>query len=161
VGADGSLASVEARYVLADSSLDLAGTIVARDPATGVRLVRVGGRVVLLSSVTGLYDDPGDTWSGGPVTYTRRRCDGGTLSVLLETDAHLYRSAQTVTARSAGAVRRVSIEPTEQATLIVPLRPGAARTCIAVFSTARLLVRADVDPSSSDRRPLGAHFLRF
>src|SRR5207245_1167100 len=62
--ADGDLVAgdqvVRAQYVLADGSTDVAGTVVARDPL-GLKLYRVGGPVVLLSRVTGLYRN--DTWS--------------------------------------------------------------------------------------------------
>jgi dolichyl-phosphate-mannose-protein mannosyltransferase len=145
---------VRARYVLADGSTDIAGRVVAADPRIGLRLYRVNGPVVLLSHVTGLY--PNDTWSGRTATYERVDCGGGRLSVLLGSDPSLYRADQVVTARVGGrVVGRVSIPPTAQRRLTVPLRPSGG-TCRAVFTVGRTKA-----PGRGDPRPLGAHFLAF
>jgi hypothetical protein len=72
----------------------------------------------------------------------------------------LFHSAQTVVARSGTAVARARIEPAAEATLRIPLRPVGG-TCTVVFTAARTVVPAQVDPASSDTRRLGARFLRF
>ena len=54
--------------------------------------------------ISGLY--PNDTWSGDEVTWTRKRCRGGTLTVALSSDPELFQDDQLVTARVAGGTRR-------------------------------------------------------
>jgi hypothetical protein len=156
--ADGRLVGAGSpRYVLAGGGVDLAGTVVAEDRATGLRLFRADRPLVVLTRVTGVDDD---AWAGRRVTYRRARCRGGTLAVQLQTDVRLFHSAQTVVARSGTAVARARIEPAAEATLRIPLRPVGG-TCTVVFTAARTVVPAQVDPASSDTRRLGARFLRF
>ena len=98
-----------------------------------------------------------DTWGGRVVTYRRTRCSGGTLSVRLGADEHLFDSAQTVTAREGGrVVARIRIEPAEQPTLVVPLRRGDHGDCTVVFTAATLRT-----PGPGDPRRLGAHYYSF
>jgi hypothetical protein len=155
--ADGTLvtasrAAPRVRYAV--SYVDIAGVPLARDPQIGLTLFRVDGPMVILTRVRGV--DP-DTWGGRVVTYRRARCRGGTLSVRLGTDEHLFESAQTVTARDGKRVlARVRIEPTEQPTLVVPLRRGADGACTVVFTAAKLRT-----PGPGDRRRLGAHYYSF
>ena len=55
----------------------------------------------------------------------------------------------------------ITISPTQQATLVVPLRPDAAGSCEVTF-TSRLLRRPSrVQPGSKDHRRLGTHFYTF
>jgi hypothetical protein len=154
---------VRAQYALTSDGADLAGRVIGRDPRIGAYLVRVNGPVVVIKTdVHGLYNDPGDTWSGKRVTYARSSCTGGRLSVLLQSDASLYDEDQIVTAtvagRRAGSVR---VPPARLARLRVPLVPGPGRVCRVRFDVAKTLVPADVIPGSTDTRPLGVHFLRF
>jgi len=168
--ADGTLVAdgrpVRAEFVLADQSAGVRGNEVARDPVAGTVLYRTGGPIVLLASVTGLY--PNDTasappWSGRTVTYTRRGCNGGTLSVDLANDPALFQSAQTVTARTGGRlVGRVRIEPAGRAALTVPVDPTPGTdVCVVRYEVGRTLVPAQVEPGSTDTRPLGALFVSF
>jgi hypothetical protein len=155
--ADGTLVTASRsvpRVRYAVSYVDIAGTPLARDPRIGLTLFRVDGPMVVLTRVRGVYPD---TWGGRVVTYRRARCRGGTLSVRLGTDEHLFGSAQTVTARSGGrVVARARIEPAEQPTLVVPLRPGAGGNCTVVFTADKLRT-----PGPGDRRRLGAHYYSF
>jgi hypothetical protein len=154
--------AVSAAYVLAAGGAAVEGTVVAADPAVGLSLLRVSGRLVIQTQVTGIYPDPGDTWSGPQVVYSRRDCAGGTLTVVLASDPALYMRAQVVTARVAGrVVGRASVPPAGTSRLVVALHPGPGSLCRVVFTTAQALVPARVIPGSTDRRPLGAHFLRF
>jgi hypothetical protein len=157
---DGTLVTAEGRpprVGYAVSYTDIAGRPVARDSKMGLALYRVNGPLVVLTRVTGLY--PNDTWSGRRVAYRRLRCAGGRLAVRLGTDEHLFTTPQVVTARVAGkVVRRISIVPGEQPTLIVPLRPDANGTCRVTFTMSQLRVPAAVQDGSTDARPLGAHF---
>lgn len=155
--ADGVLVTgttpVRATYVLADASLDLDGSVVARDGAAQ-QLVRVDGPLRMLTEIGGLY--PSDTWSGANVTYTRRRCDGGRLRVTLASDPQLFDAPQRVTATVAGRlVARTLVPPTGTATMTVRLRPRGGR-CVVAFRVGRTVV-----PGGGDERALGVHFLRF
>jgi hypothetical protein len=140
------------RYAV--SYVDIAGTPLARDPQLGLTLFRVDGPMVILTRVRGLYPD---TWGGRVVTYRRARCNGGRLSVRLGTDEHLFESAQVVTAREGGrVVARTRIEPAEQPTMAVPLRPGRRGACTVTFTAAKLRT-----PGRGDSRRLGAHYYSF
>jgi Dolichyl-phosphate-mannose-protein mannosyltransferase len=155
--------AVTARYALTSDGADLVGSVIGRDPRIGLYLVRVNGPLIVIKTeVHGLYTDPGDTWSKKVVTYSRSSCTGGKLSVLLQSDASLYRTTQTVTASVGGKVAGVAqIAPTKIVHLVVPLEPDARNVCHVRFDVAKTLVPAQVIPGSTDTRPLGAHFLRF
>jgi hypothetical protein len=105
--------------------------------------------------IDGLY--PNDTWSGKRVTYTRLHCRGGRLTVDLAGDATLFSGRQTVSAEG----RSVSFQPSQTASLTVPLRPGSDGTCRAVFTVTRTAIPALVVGGSRDTRTLGAHFNAF
>lgn len=168
--ADGTLVAddqiIRAKFVLADESVGVKGTEVARDPVVGAVLYRTNGPIVVLARVTGLY--PNDSasappWSGRTVTYTRLGCSPGKLSVGLASDPTLFQSAQTVIARVGGTVvGRVRIDPTSHPTLTIPVIPtrGTDR-CVAHFEVERTLVPAQVEPGSTDTRALGALFVSF
>ena len=161
--ADGTLRTVSGaipRVRYAVSYVDLAGTPVDRDPGIGLTLYRVDGPMVVLTRVRGLY--PNDSWAGHNVTYRRVRCAGGHLLVNLGTDEKLFERDQVVTATSGGhVVARVRVPPTERRVLRVPLRPDAQRECNVRFTSAFVRVPADVQPDSTDTRPLGAHYYAF
>ncbi len=154
---DGELATATGsvpRVHYAVSFADIAGTPLARDSQIGLTLYRVNGPLVILTSVRGVYPD---TWGGRTVTYRRFSCTGGTLSVRLGTDEHLFSGDQTVSAIESGrVVRTIQIAPTEQPTLHVPLHPDARRTCTVRFTAAKLKV-----PGPGDERRLGAHYYSF
>ena len=147
------------RYVLLDGSIDPDGDVLARDAERGMTLWRLRGPLESVSRVTGLY--PNDTWSGGQVTYTRRRCRGGRVAVGISSDPSLFRRTQTVVARSGGReVARLRLAPGRPRTVLrVPLEPrdGVCRVVFAVTPTA---VPDDV-LGNGDRRVLGAHFDGF
>ena len=151
---------VRAAYVLASASVALEGRLLVADGA-GVDLYRVGGPVRLLPPpvIGGVY--PNGTWSGAQVSWRQRACPGGTLAVELASDGSLYRSDQVVTAHEAGrVVGRAVVAPTAEVTLTVPLAPRAA-ICSVLFTLARTLVPARVEPGATDPRPLGAHVLQL
>jgi hypothetical protein len=139
-------------YALTDESVPLEGTVVARDKPKGMVLLRVAGPLRVTQLVEGVFPD---TWSGPFVTYTRLRCDGGSVSVQVSSDPHLFHSAQTVTAISA-VVRRVRFLPTEAKTVRVPLEPGGDDRCVARFNVSPIAT-----PGNGDSRYLGAHFGPF
>src|SRR5262249_28710295 len=96
---------VRSRYVLSDSRVPLAGTIIARDSYRGMLLRRTDGLVAIASRVDGVYSDG---WSGPSVTYTRLRCRGGSVTALIGSDDKLFKRPKTVTAEG----RSVTFAPT-------------------------------------------------
>jgi Dolichyl-phosphate-mannose-protein mannosyltransferase len=148
---------VSASYLLTDGSAAVVGHPVASDPRIGVTLYRVDGPIVLLTAVHGVYPD---TWAGKRVTYLRRRCSGGRLTVTLGSDPALFSTDQVVTASEYGAAAgQARVPPSANAqqpvSLTIPLasRGGA---CSVVFTVQRTKV-----PGPKDMRSLGAHFLGF
>jgi hypothetical protein len=149
-------------YVLTDSSFEPAGDALATDEGWGVTLWRVSPPLVSATRVEGLY--PRDTWSGPEVTYVRRRCAPGRLTVDLSSDANLFLEPQTVVARSGGrVVGRVTFPPEGRAVLSVPVSPLPGTTeCRVVYTVSPTAVPAKVSPGGNpDPRELGVHFNRF
>ena len=144
---------VRSRYVLSDSSVPLAGTLIGRDDLRGTVLRRTDGLVAIASHVAGLYPDG---WSGPQVTYTRVRCRGGTVTALIASDNKLFTRPQTVTAEG----RSVTFAPTDVGRLTVPLRPRNG-VCRVVFNVTPTAVPALVERGSGDGRVLGARFAQF
>jgi hypothetical protein len=150
VGADGYLRDaagreIHDRYVLSDGSLELNGVKRTADESLGITLWEVHGAIRALTQVAGLY--PGGTWSGPSVVYRRRRCAGGSVRVLLASDAGLFQRPQRV--RADGVTRLVF--PLAPTTMTVPLKRCRARFFVSPTKV----------PGHGDRRPLGVHFLLF
>src|SRR5204863_371943 len=83
--------------VLADRSLALLGKRVAADPAKQLVLYRLNGPARTTTRIGGLYQGAYHPWSGPRLTWERFACTGGTLSVVVESDALLFRGlTQTV-----------------------------------------------------------------
>jgi len=157
---DGS--PVRDAYVIADSSFEPAGDALAMDKGWGVTLWRVSSPLVSATRIDGLY--PRDTWSGPEVTYTRRHCAPGRLSVELSSDANLFLEPQTVVARSKGRmVGRVRFAPEDRAVLRVPIEPLPGTTeCRVVYTVSPTAVPEKVTAGGNpDPRELGAHFNLF
>jgi hypothetical protein len=149
-------------YLLADSSFEPDGRILASDRGWGVNLWRVTRPLISVSKVDGLY--PSDTWSGEEVTYVRRRCAPGRVSVEVWSDPSLFVEPQTVVARSNGeVVGRVTFEPDQRARLSVPVEPAPRPgDCEVVYTVEQTAVPEEVtDGANPDPRVLGAHFDRF
>jgi glycosyltransferase involved in cell wall biosynthesis len=146
---------VRAPYVLTDTSVPLAGKVIASDDPKGIVLYRTDGLVRIGYHVEGLYRD--DTWSGRRLVYTRLRCTGGRVTAVVTGDATLFRD-RLQTVRSDG--RKVTFRQDETASLTVPLRPRDG-VCRAVFTVDRTAIPAVVLPRNGDGRTLGAHFLAF
>jgi hypothetical protein len=146
---------IQARYVLTEDAITPDGVIVARDPGVGITLWRISGPLVATTTkIEGLY--PNDTWSGREVVWTRERCRGGTLTVALSSDPHLFTENQIVTAFVGGQVAgRAGIRPAGAAELRVATRPERG-TCRVRFRVAKTRV-----PGGADLRELGAHFNTF
>src|SRR5204863_4970130 len=127
-------------------SVPLAGTVVASDPPKKMVLLRVNGELRETQLVKGVYPD---TWSGPEVEYTRLHCRGGSVSVLVSSDPHLFRGPQEL--RAFGRTfQRLTLTPTEARTVSVPLLPAAEDRCTARFSVFPTAV-----PGNGDPRELG------
>ncbi len=149
-------------YLLADSSFEPDGEALARDTGWGVTLWKVNPPLVSASLIAGLY--PNDTWSGPTVTYVRRRCEPGRLTVTLSSDANLFLEPQTVVARSNGqVVGRVRLSPEGRSLLSVPVEPApGSEECRVVYTVTPTAIPAEVTAGGNpDPRELGAHFERF
>jgi hypothetical protein len=151
---------VRSRYLLTDSSVEIDGTVVARDARKGMFLYRLSGPLRQTSYVTGLY--PQDTWSGATVKYTRLDCRGGSVTVQLQSDPGLFTKPQTVVATAGGReVGRVQVAPTATRLLTAPLVRDH-RTCTVTFTVSPTAVPAVVTKGvNTDPRELGIHFTRF
>ena len=149
-------------FLLADSSFEPDGKPLARDKGWGITLWRVNPPLVSAVRIDGLY--PNDTWSGKTVTYLRRRCAPGRLSVSLSSDPSLFLEPQRVTARSKGrVVGSVRLRPEGRAVLSIPVAPvPGTDECRVVFTVAPTAVPAEITGGENpDPRELGAHFNRF
>ena len=142
-----------AQYALTDEAVPLAGTVVARDRPKKMVLLRVDGPLRETQLVFGLY---GDTWSGPRVTYTRLDCTGGSVSVQLASDPHLFRRGQTVTFRTGTRTGRMRLRPQWAETIQIPLSRGANGRCVVHFAVSPTAV-----PGNGDPRRLGLHFTGF
>ena len=157
---------VRARYVLTNGSIQPDGVRVARDAALDLTVWRLHGPLFQTTTVTGLY--PGDTWSGSHVTWTRKRCRGGTLTVTLSSDPQLFLRSNTVTATTgfgsgkiAGSrAETVRVPRTRLTTVSVPVFPSQG-TCVVQIAVAPTLVPPIVPGKNPDPRRLGAHFNTF
>ena len=148
-------------YLLSDSSFEPDGEALAQDEGWGITLWKVTPPLVSASLIEGVY--PNGTWSGPEVTYVRRRCEPGRLSVALSSDDKLFLGPQTIVARSNGReLGRIRLRPDAQAVLSVPVQPAPGTTeCRVVYTVTPTAVPSEVFPESPDDRELGAHFNRF
>ncbi len=91
------------------------------------------------------------------MTWTRKRCRGGTLTVALSSDPKLYQDDQLVTARVAGRiVGQARVRPVGETHLRAPLEPDASGSCVVAFQVGKTKV-----PGHGDGRALGVHFDTF
>jgi hypothetical protein len=146
---------VDVEYLVSEDRISPEGTPVARDPGIGLTLWRVSQPLVATATIIdGLYAN--DTWSRREVTWTRKRCRGGTLTVGLTSDPNLYDEVQVVRAYVAGEPAGTArISPAGTAELSVRVAPEND-TCRVVFRVAKTRV-----PGDGDVRELGAHFHPF
>jgi glycosyltransferase involved in cell wall biosynthesis len=152
--------TIRERYVLAPTSVDLLGTPIARDAPKNLVLYRVSPPARITTSVAGLYPEPVNPWSNANPVWTRYRCPGGTLTVVLSSDAQLFRGV-TQTVRVTGTTPARTFRVPSRASSVTkrfPLAPknGVCRVSFAI-SPAR---RPSQYPSlhRNDSRLLGLHF---
>ena len=149
---------VEARFLLTDDSLPIAGTPMARDRRRGMVVYRLRQPAGVTGTTEGVYPD---LWSEPTFTYTGFRCGDETLRVRLASDPNLFfGKVQTVTASSGGRVlarRRVS-QDVDETVMNVPLSGDGGR-CTVSFRVTPSAVPAEVRSQSEDTRRLGIRVL--
>jgi hypothetical protein len=151
---------VRARYVLAQQSVALLGTRLAADPAKQLVLYRVSRPVRTTTRVDGLYSGAYHPWSGPRLTWQRFSCTGGTLTVVVESDAQLFRGlTQTAAVTGTTAPRTLTVPSTTSGeTFSFPLTPrdGVCRVTFSISPARRPSAYRRLH--SSDTRLLGLHF---
>jgi hypothetical protein len=149
---------IRVRYALADSSLLVAGRVIARDKPLGMVLYRTDGSLRLAARLTGIY---ADRWSSSSATYVAYACHGRRLRVVLAGEPRLRQGPVTVIASSGGRRLAKLVVPPSLAShpYTIPLisSGGACQVDFAVSPTA---VPADTI-GGQDTRPLGIRFMRF
>jgi hypothetical protein len=147
---------VRARYVLADPTMVIAGTPIARDQGLGVTVYRVGGPIVVRGQLTGIYPD---LWSTASAAYTEYGCTGGTLQVRLTSDPHSHPFPQTIVATVAGK-RYVKVARPGHFGIpfTLPVVPKD-HTCAVSYSISPTAV-PDQTIHNGDTRALGIRFVR-
>jgi 4-amino-4-deoxy-L-arabinose transferase-like glycosyltransferase len=148
---------LRAKYVLADSSMTVAGTPVASDPGVGMTVYRTPGPLRVNAEIGGIYPD---RWSGPTVTYRRYACAGGHLTAMLLSDRDLHPTPQTIVAGSGSQVLgrftyRPGIVPRK---MTIPLLPEN-HVCNVTFTVP--VAVPQVVTHLPDTRELGVRFLRF
>jgi len=149
---------VKAKFVLVDTSTQVAGEVVAYDPGTKMSVVAASTPLRLDQYITGVYLD---NWSGPEAVFNRFACKGGSLTVDASLDAVLRTDIVTVTPMVGDAAQAaVSITPGAPVTKItVPLvaLDGQCQTRLVVSST---VVPAQLN-GSLDTRALGVLLENF
>jgi hypothetical protein len=160
--ATGIIRGVTERYVLASTSLELAGRRIASDPEKQLVLYQVTPPARITTQIIGLYPTkPGVLpWSRGHVHWIRSDCRGGELSVRVSSDPSTFRDTrQTLTVGGTTPARTIRLVPTtDNRRLVFPLIPahGVCRVDMTISPT-RIPARIP-RLHSSDTRPLGLHF---
>ncbi len=140
--------SLPTAYIVADTSLPLAGEQVAEDQSRGLRLLRVGGMLRVQYVTKGVYEDG---WAGRTFSLRGFECRRP-VAVRFASDPSLYSKPQVVRAYARGRlVGTVRVPPEEERTLRLPAGSG----CDVTFRVERTKVPAKAQPGSTDTRRLG------
>jgi glycosyltransferase involved in cell wall biosynthesis len=154
-GKDGK--PIAERYVLASDGVQLRGTIVARDRAKRLALYRVLVPARTTTTIAGIYPEATNPWSNAHPVWTRYDCTGGSLTVVVQSDAVLFRGI-TQQVRVTGTTPPASFGVAStaiQVTKTFPLTPqnGVCRVAFSI-SPSRI-------PGHGDPRRLGLHFAKI
>jgi glycosyltransferase involved in cell wall biosynthesis len=147
-------------YVLASTSVELVGTRIAADPEKQLVLYRITPPARTTTQVQGLYPGVSSPWSGAHVTWTRLRCRGGSLRVLLRSDTELFKGVSSQSLTIAGTTRAgvIRIAPDAHRSLRLPLVPRDG-VCRVDFSISPVRRPSDYPRlKNADSRLLGLHF---
>ncbi len=148
---------IRAKYVLADPSMIVAGTPVARDEGVGMTVYRVDGPIKVRAELVGLYPD---LWSGATVGYTQYRCTGGTVTVRLTSDPLSHPFPQTITATVGEKLYKKVVRPGHfYVPFTVPVVPDKDRICRVNYGVSPTAVPG-ATIKNGDTRTLGIRFVR-
>jgi glycosyltransferase involved in cell wall biosynthesis len=128
---------VHAQYVLADPSIQITGQQIAADDGRTMVLYRVDGPLRTATSITGWN---GDTWTDPAVTWLRRGCVRGNLTVPVRSDPTLFAGVvQKIAVSGSTKPVVVSLSAGATKTIVIPLQPqgGVCRIRLAISPTRR------------------------
>jgi hypothetical protein len=147
-----------APYALADTTLLVAGRVIAQDKPLGMVLYKTDGSLRLTGRLTGIY---ADRWSGSSATFVAYACHGGRLRLELAGEPRLHQGPVTVVASSGGRrLAKIIVTPrlaSRPFTIPLASSGGACQVDFAVSPTA---VPADTI-GGQDTRALGIRFMSF
>jgi hypothetical protein len=149
----GRIRGLGERWVLTDPTVELVGRRAAVDSRRGLVLWRTSGAARTTAQITGLWTN--DVWSTRRVEYRRLACRGGTLTLTLRSDPHLFKHGQRVTVSTGEVVPLVGAHPERSLRIPLVSRGGV---CAVAFDVARTAVPAEQIAGSTDRRALGVRF---
>jgi len=101
--------------VLADSTTEIVGTVIAADEGRKMTLYRVHGPVRTATVIAGWQPD---LWTGPTLDWTRHACTRGVLRVPVKSDPVLF----------AGVIQHIAVSGTTTAPFVVNLRSDRAKT---------------------------------
>jgi hypothetical protein len=163
--ADGVVASGDrpipaVQYALVQT--DIEGQKIAADPALGLNLYRVNGRLRVLTRIDGV--DP-DTWGGRYVSYRRFDCEAGRLVAAFASDGALFDTTQTIVVREGSTIVKTievpnTATPQQPTVAKIPLQPVDG-TCRVSFTASIVRVPARVEAGNPDTRRLAVHYKSF
>ena len=133
----GTHTPVHVQYVLTDPTLQIVGTVVARDPDRGMAVYRVHGLLRTSTSIRGWY---ADGWTGSSVDWTRRDCTAGELRIPVHSNPQVFAGVTQRIAVSGDTLPFiVRLPSTASQTIVVHLQPRDAvcRIHIAISPTGR------------------------
>ena len=129
---------VHVQYVLADPSAQIEGQAIASDPDRAFVLYRVNGYLRTATQIEGWH---GDSWTGPEVSWLRRGCLRGTLTIPVHTDQILFANVTQHIAVTGTTPKpfTVTLPSTASKTIRVPLAPvnGVCRVQLAITPTRR------------------------
>lgn len=113
---------LELDYVVTDIWSKLRGEVVKRNDPTSMTLYRVGGPLVVIEHLQGLFPD---RWAGSFAAYRRYACSGGSVRFEVETSPAVHRKRFVVTVMQHGVeTDRITVRPRPvHKVLTIPLRP--------------------------------------
>jgi glycosyltransferase involved in cell wall biosynthesis len=152
--------TIDQRYVLAPTGVDVRGRRIAADPGKNLVLYRVNPPARTTTTITGLYPEPANPWSNAHPVWTRYRCRGGSLTVTVFSDQNLFeRQVQTVQVTGTTPATTLRVPSTTSGlTFRFPLTPRDG-VCRVAFSISPARIPSHYPKlHRNDSRLLGLHF---
>jgi hypothetical protein len=148
---------IVAPFVLTDSSVNLDGTIVAEDRPRHMVVLKTNGPLRATQQTLGVTDDG---WSTGEFSFIRYRCDGGSVSTIVESDPVLHPEVVTVTPVVNDAVQAAVSVPPSGEVLIRTALVSVDGACSIRYLVSPTAVPAVVF-GAPDTRSLGVQVRRI